>query len=76
VFNFFETSALTGSNVEIMFTALATTIKRKRIDELEGTDGDGTGNVSLADQSQRQKIELGQGRPTSEGSGKSMMNCC
>jgi GTPase SAR1 family protein len=29
---FYETSALTGHNVEKMFTALATTIKRKRID--------------------------------------------
>jgi len=36
---FFETSALTGSNVESMFTALATTIKRRRIDEYEGTQG-------------------------------------
>ena len=34
---FFETSALTGSNVESMFTALATTIKRTRIDEYEGS---------------------------------------
>jgi len=34
---FFETSALTGHNVEKMFTALATTIKRKRIDEFEGS---------------------------------------
>ena len=59
---FFESSALTGSNVETMFTALATTIKRKRIDELESTDGDGSGNVSLADQSQRKKIELRQSR--------------
>jgi small GTP-binding protein len=33
---FFETSALTGQNVEKMFTALAATIKHKRIDELEG----------------------------------------
>ena len=33
---FFETSALTGNNVEKMFTALATTIKHKRIDEFEG----------------------------------------
>lgn len=73
---FFETSALTGNNVETMFTALATTIKRKRIDELEGTEGDGTGNASLADQSQRKNIELGQGRPNSEGGGKSMLNCC
>jgi GTPase SAR1 family protein len=34
---FFETSALTGHNVERTFTALATTIKHKRIDEFEGT---------------------------------------
>jgi small GTP-binding protein len=32
---FFETSALTGQNVEKMFTSLATTIKHKRIDEFE-----------------------------------------
>jgi small GTP-binding protein len=36
---FFETSALTGHNVEKMFTSLATTIKHKRIDEFEGTGG-------------------------------------
>mmetsp|Transcript_13870 Transcript_13870/g.39486 ORF Transcript_13870/g.39486 Transcript_13870/m.39486 type:complete len:261 (+) Transcript_13870:229-1011(+) len=43
---FFETSALTGANVEKMFTALATTIKHKRIDEFEdggGHGGDGGG---------------------------------
>lgn len=34
---FFETSALTGQNVEKMFTALATTIKHKRIDEFESS---------------------------------------
>ena len=33
---FFETSALTGHNVESMFMALATIIKHKRIDEFEG----------------------------------------
>lgn len=38
---FFETSALTGQNVEKMFTALATTIKHKRIDEFEGGAGGG-----------------------------------
>jgi len=36
---FFETSALTGHNVEKMFTSLATTIKHKRIDEFEGAGG-------------------------------------
>jgi len=33
---FYETSALTGHNVEKMFTSLATTIKHKRIDEFDG----------------------------------------
>lgn len=36
---FFETSALTGKNVEAMFLALAGTIKRKRIDELKANGG-------------------------------------
>lgn len=40
---FFETSALTGHNVEKMFTALATTIKHKRIDEFEGGSAAGGG---------------------------------
>lgn len=40
---FFETSALTGHNVEKMFTALATTIKHKRIDEFEGSGGSPVG---------------------------------
>jgi Ras-related protein Rab-8A len=38
---FFETSALTGQAVEQMFTALATTIKRKRIDALEQSNAPG-----------------------------------
>jgi Ras-related protein Rab-8A len=42
---FFETSALTGQNVEKMFTALAANIKRKRIDDLEGFQGKGGGNA-------------------------------
>jgi GTPase SAR1 family protein len=33
---FFETSALTGQNVEKLFTSLATTIKHKRIDDIDG----------------------------------------
>ena len=72
---FFETSALTGNNVEGMFTALATTIKRKRIDELENAVGD---EASLAGQSQGGTVKLGDG----EGAGatgaraKIMGNCC
>jgi len=74
---FFETSALTGSNVETMFTALATTIKRKRIDDLEGADIDGVGNASVSEQSQKKKIDLtGQAMPNSKGGGKSMTSCC
>jgi small GTP-binding protein len=38
---FFETSALTGQNVDKMFTALATTIKHKRIDDLESMQNGG-----------------------------------
>jgi small GTP-binding protein len=34
---FFETSALTGHNVEAMFNSLATIIKRHRIDAFEGS---------------------------------------
>jgi Ras family len=45
---FFETSALTGHNVEKMFTALATTIKHKRIDEFEQGGGTGGGAGCIA----------------------------
>jgi len=40
---FFETSALTGVNVEAMFNSLATTIKMRRIDEFEKKGGGGGG---------------------------------
>lgn len=43
---FFETSALTGGNVEPMFTALAKTIKRRRIDEVEGQQSVAGGNAA------------------------------
>ena len=43
---FFETSALTGHNVEKMFTALATTIKHKRIDEFENNGGAATAGAA------------------------------
>jgi GTPase SAR1 family protein len=46
---FFETSALTGQNVEKMFTALATTIKHKRIDEFEGGAGGGIQGAASTD---------------------------
>jgi GTPase SAR1 family protein len=43
---FFETSALTGHHVEPMFTALATTIKRKRIDEFEQKHGSSSSSTN------------------------------
>jgi GTPase SAR1 family protein len=48
---FFETSALTGHHVEQMFIALATTIKRKRIDEFENmaTSNGGISNAPSSD---------------------------
>ena len=45
---FFETSALTGQNVEKMFTSLATIIKHKRIDEFEGTSLQGAPSTDNA----------------------------
>ena len=45
---FYETSALTGQNVEKMFTALATTIKHKRIDEFENNGGNAGNNSNAA----------------------------
>lgn len=77
---FFETSALTGNNVEAMFIELATTIKRKRIDELEAKGGDA---FSVADQSQSQSqagtVRLGGGGGESSGGGGvagRFGNCC
>ena len=69
---FFETSALTGNNVESMFTALATTIKRKRIDALEGV---GMDNGSVADQSQSKTVNIGQ-QGGAGASGSRLGGCC
>lgn len=79
---FFETSALTGHNVEKMFTALATTIKHKRIDEFEGQNGPGgingapsvdNGSVAPGEQS---RVNLG-APPQQEGGARSgLSNCC
>lgn len=74
---FFETSALTGNNVESMFTALATTIKRKRIDELENAADDGG---SLAEQSQANgTVKLGDeegGGAAAGARAKILGSCC
>ena len=78
---FFETSALTGANVEGMFTALATTIKRRRIDEYEGSQaaslagGQASVGGGTTAGGASQTISLGRGPDGSEqgGAGRS---CC
>jgi len=68
---FFETSALTGQNVEKMFTALATTIKHKRIDEFgEGAQG-GIQSAPSADHTtdKQQTINLATGADATKSTG-------
>jgi Ras-related protein Rab-8A len=78
---FFETSALTGINVEKMFYGLSTTIKRKRIDEFEGANGNSAsgGGASTTEQGTvnggdaTQPVNLGAAQAT-ENTPKS--GCC
>ena len=77
---FFETSALTGHNVEKMFTALATTIKHKRIDEFEGQNGatiNGAPSTDAGSEVQGQKpVVLGAPSPQQDGPKGVASNCC
>lgn len=77
---FFETSALTGQNVEKMFTALATTIKHKRIDELEGNTiqtAPSTDNASTSAASNtNQTINLAANSKEKQGTSPKSNNCC
>mmetsp|Transcript_4528 Transcript_4528/g.10014 ORF Transcript_4528/g.10014 Transcript_4528/m.10014 type:complete len:247 (+) Transcript_4528:185-925(+) len=80
---FFETSALTGLNVEGMFTALATTIKRKRIDECERsqTASVAGGNASVGGTSAgggaSQTVNLSRGADGGgAGQGGAGRSCC
>lgn len=80
---FFETSALTGANVEGMFTALATTIKRRRIDEYEGSLAASTagGNASVGGTSAggggSQPVNLSRGADGGGGqTGGAGRSCC
>lgn len=75
---FYETSALTGNNVEKMFTALATTIKHRRIDDFVGSIGmNNSGVRSVNEQKHGKTVKLGgQVSPNSSGNSKSMSNCC
>lgn len=75
---FFETSALTGHNVEKMFTALATTIKHKRIDEFENNGGaaaaSATAQPSGSGAAANQPINLGTQEATQNSRAPS--GCC
>ena len=71
---FFETSALTGHNVEKMFTALATTIKHKRIDEFEGAalqPGASTDNASTTTDNRTVNLSAAEG-----GGAQKQSSCC
>lgn len=74
---FFETSALTGHNVEKMFTALATTIKHKRIDEFEGGSVRGapsTDNGSTTADNRTVNLSASEAATANQRSGSS--SCC
>ncbi|KAL3804728.1 hypothetical protein HJC23_008543 [Cyclotella cryptica] len=79
---FFETSALTGANVETMFNALATTIKRRRIDEYEGSQGasvaGGQGSVGVGSVGggTAQTVNLGRAVDAGGGGGGAGRSCC
>lgn len=71
---FYETSALTGHNVEKMFTALATTIKRKRIDDFEGASLKGAPSTDNTHASQGDRtIHLS---PSDAGAAPKSSSCC
>jgi len=75
---FFETSALTGNNVEPMFTALATTIKHRRIDDYENSNAGDAASTRGEDSA---KIDLTKSASASEGGAAgsaraAMANCC
>jgi hypothetical protein len=80
---FFETSALTGGNVESMFMALATTIKHKRIDELEAAGGaaagGGVGGAAGPGGADGRGVNLADGTHggnSAGGSKSAASNCC
>ena len=76
---FFETSALTGQNVEAMFTALATIIKHKRIDEYEGSVQDTAASDANGPRGDRKNITLGPAGAAGSNdasSGETKTGCC
>ena len=73
---FFETSALTGHNVELMFTTLAKTIKHGRIDEYESSNA-GDAASARGDNTKIDLTRSASGAGDDGGVAKSALsNCC
>jgi small GTP-binding protein len=73
---FFETSALTGQNVETMFMALATTIKHKRIDEFEQGGSQAPSNENSGVQEKTVNLGGGQHGGNDGGQKGPLSQCC
>lgn len=77
---FFETSALTGDNVENMFMSLASTIKHKRIDAFENGSvapgGAGTDAASVAGDSRSVNLQAGSTGGGAEAQKGMLSGCC
>jgi small GTP-binding protein len=75
---FFEASALTGHNVEKMFTALATVIKHKRIDEFEGDANGikGAPSIDNASTVDNRTVNISAGGDFDNGAPSSKTGCC
>merc|ERR1711862_959640 len=73
-----EGKALADEYVESMFTALATTIKHKRIDEYEGSIAAGTGaSDTTSTRTENKTINLNSGGASGDpSSGSSKSSCC
>ena len=75
---FFETSALTGHNVENMFMALAATIKHKRIDDLDGASaapGAFSNDNASTQETKTVNLSAGAGTPAAEQQ-RGLSGCC
>jgi small GTP-binding protein len=75
---FFETSALTGHNVENMFMALAATIKHKRIDDLDGASaapGASSNDNASTQEAKTVNLSAGAGTPGAEQQ-RGVLGCC
>lgn len=73
---FFETSALTGHNVDSMFTALATTIKHKRIDEFSASIAGAPSSSDAHSTHTRDHVDLKSVASGESRAKQGAANCC